>query len=449
MAKKAKKKQDDPTEGPDFGEFTLGHPDEEHLLARLWESAQKNTQFPGTAHLHMLATRPGTQTDAGAKYFHLDLNRRLLVILEKHDGRVTARRTLPLQEPALADLGPPALVPGPEEASFHREVFVAADLDIDDELRDWTMETIGERLPGLAAVAATLGIFRPGHQDAFMPPTPLLPANIARLGATLAGMRLRPGVVRALAEGWLDTGEASGMAFVMEPLDGEEWWLATRPFKRLAGPIGEWTGPWQQTTGEGPSRVPMALRALRWPLAAAEPFEVGTPTVLEPDEIEVLLGTLPPNQTMPGTAEEYAQFAGAGFERDVLANKGTHDPRVIVFRGRDWERWNLDGNLPTDLDDIVRNIVRRGTEPDAVVLVHFGIVPLDGGTAAKCLLSIAEHRGVRHTRAMDIRSDATGKVVATRFLRAGSEATDSDLWIGVEPVTVLETFQRPGGVGEA
>ncbi|MSQ01813.1 MAG: hypothetical protein EXR71_07965 [Myxococcales bacterium] len=66
---------------------------------------------------------------------------------------------------------------------------------------------------------------------------------------------------------------------------------------------------------------------------------------------------------MPATAEEYAEFAATSFERDVLANKGTHDPRVMVFRGRHWERWHLDGHLPTDLDDLVRNIVRRGPEP--------------------------------------------------------------------------------------
>lgn len=439
-------KKVDNAEGPDFGEFTIGAPDEQMVFAQLWELAAKNTTLPGMGFMRLVATHPTTNAPIGIKTYSLDTNRHRLVVVEERDGRVTARRTIELNAaPAEPDTRPPALDPGPEEATFHRESFTAADLDIEDELRDWTLETIGDRLPGMGAVAAGIGIFRPRFQDAFMPAQPLLPANVARLGATLSRLRLRAGVVRAMAEGWLDTGEPNGMAFVMEWLEGEGWWLATRPFRRRAGPIGEWTGPWHQLEGSGPGQVPMALRALRWPLAAAAAYDVGEPKDLEAEEMEVAFGELPPDQVLPTTAEGFAALAAFPFERDVLAGKGVHEPRVVVFRGRSWERWNLEGPLPTDIDDVLRNICRRGADPDAMVLVQFAIVPLDGATLTKCLMSTAEHRGARFARVMEIRADASGKVAGIRYLRAGAEAEDPELWIGVEPLTMLTTMERSAG----
>ncbi len=443
MAKKPPKKKASSTEGPDFGAFTIGHPDEQALFAQLWELAAKNKQFPGTAHIRMAASHRETGLPVGVKNYHLDLNRHLLVAVEEHDGRVTARKTVELnQTPTAPDTRPPALDPGPAEASFQREAFTAADLDIEEELRDWAMNAIDEMLPGLAAVPACVGIFRPRQQDAFAPAQPLFPANAARMGTTLARLRQRPGVVRAMAEGWLDTGEPAGLAFVLEPLADEGWWLATRPFVRRAGPIGEWTGPWHAVEGTGPAQLPMALRSLRWPLAAALPYETGEPKVVESQENEVACGDLPPDQKLPATAEEYAALAAFPFERDVIANKGVHSPRVVVFRGRSWERWNLDGHLPTDLDDMVRNICRHGPQPDAVVLVQFGVVPVDGAVLTKCLLSMAEHADARFTRAMEIRADSTGQVSSVRYLNASW--VDDDRWIGVAPITELTRIERKG-----
>jgi len=355
------------------------------------------------------------------------------------DGDVTlARRTIELDAgPREPDLRPPVLSPGPAEATYLREPFTAADLDIDDEFRQWAMDAHDEMLPGLGAVPACLGVFRARQQDCYTPAEPLYPANVARLGATLARMRQRPGIERALAEGWLDMGEPRGLAFVLEPLQGEGWWCATRPFSRRAGPIGEWSGPWRQQEGVGPAELPPGLRPLRWPLPAALPFETGEPRVMAVPDTEVAMGTLAAGQVLPTTAEDWAALAASPFERDVLAEKGEHAPRVIVFRGRDWERWNLDGPLPTDLDDMVRNICRRGGDPDAVVVVQFAIVPLEGGSFGKCLLARAEHRGERHTRAMEIVADSAGKPSRIRYLRLAGE--DEAGWIGVAPLTELTT----------
>lgn len=410
-------------------------------MVQLWELAAKNQQFPGTAHIRMVASHRQTGRPVGFKSYHLDLNRHVLVAVEEHDGRVTARKTVELSaKPTPPDTRPPALDTGPADASFVREAFVAADLDIDEERRDWAMNAIDEMLPGLAAVPACIGLFRPRQQDAFAPAEPLLPTNAARLGATLARLRQRPGVVRVMVEGWLDAGEPAGLAFVLEPLEGEGWWFATRPFTRRHGPIGEGTGPWHQSEGTGPAQVPMALRSLRWPLAAAVPYETGEPRVAESKETEVAFGELPPTQTLPATAEEYAALGALPFERDAIANKGVHPPRVMVFRARSWERWSLDGHLPTDLDDMVRNICRHGPQPDAVVLARFGVVPVDGTVLTKCLLVTAEHADHRFTRVLELRADATGRVTGVRYLSAANEGDER--WIGVEPVTELTGIER-------
>jgi hypothetical protein len=427
----------------DFGTFTIGHPDEQSIVGRLWELAAKNEKFPGTAHIRMLATRPETGKEAGKKTYSLDLNLGRLVVVEEHDGKVRARKTIPIQttvpEP---DDRPPALVPGPAEASFAREPFVAADLNIDDELRDWAMAAIDEMLPGLAAVPACIGLFRERQQDAFSPAEPLLPANVPRLGATLALLRRRPNHERVLVEGWVEAGETTGLAFVLEAIGEDAWWLGVRPFRRRAGPIGEWSGQWQQIDSGGPAPIPLPLRALRWPLAGATAYDTGEPAIAETPENEVAFGEFAAGVVLPATAEGFATVSAGPFEQDVQANKGEHPPRLMVFRGRHWERWSLDGPLPTDMDDMVRNICARGELPEAVVLIRFGLVPLDGGGLTKCLLSVAEHKGERYTRAMEIRADATGKVAGVRYLRAGRE--DDERWIGVEPITKLTTTERPG-----
>lgn len=433
------------TEGPDFGEFTLGHENEQSLMIQLWELAATNTVVPGTAHLRMVATHPVTNQQLGIKSFHLDVNQKRLVVVEEKDGRVTARRTIALEAEA-PEQGPPAIDPGPAEASFLRQPLKGMDLDIDDEPRDFATAGVDDRLPGLGAVVATVRLLSRQHMDSFVPPQPCLPTNVSRLGSTLNSLRRRPGVERALAEGWLDTGEVLGLAFVFEPVGDGDYWLATRNFQRRAGGIGEWAGPW--TVTESPAPLPMALRALHRPLPAALPYPTGEPTPETLAPVAVEMGTLAAEQVLPTEAQDWASLAAGPFERDVLANKGFHAPRVMVFRGHDWERWLLDDDLPTDLDDVIRNICLRGREPDAVVLVQFGVVPVDGANYEKCLLAIAESRGQRHTRALQLRFDASGKVVGCRLLRAEPGREPEDLWIGVEPLTRLTTeFAR--AVGEA
>lgn len=443
MSKKQDGVRGSDMEGPDFGEFTVAHQDEEALLSRLWAEAAVRPEARGVAQVRMEATDPKTRKVMAVKSLILDIPGDRLVVIEERDGRVTARRTVALDSKSnVPDTRPPALTPGPAEADFHREPFLSADLDIDEELRDWVMSALDERLPGLAGVVAEVGIYRARTLDAFIPGSPLLPANIARLGATLHALRMRPGVLRSLVEGWVGTDEAAGLAFVFEPLANDGWWLGTRPFRRRAGPIGEWTGPWKQQEGTGPSALPMQFRALRWPLATAVPFVVGEPSAIEFPEMEVRGGTLPASQVLPRTAADYAALAALPFESDAAAQKGAHAPRAVVFRGRQFELWQLEPPLPTDLDDVMRNIAMRGVAPDAMALVQFGLVPIEGGALARCLLTVSEYADARHVRAMELRMDAEGSVVATRYLTLAQAQHDDTRWIGVEPITRLSTEER-------
>jgi hypothetical protein len=428
--------------GPSFGTFTIGHPDEVAFVVDLQQKAIANTRFPGTFHARLQAQDQTTGEVVATKTYHIDLNKRELVVEEERQGRLTARATLHLgDEPDDADTRPPTLNPGPERPAFVRESFAAADLNIDDEFREWSMSTIDARLPGLAAVECCLGVFREGQQDCYQPAHCLLPANVARMGATLAKMRRAPRVVRALAEGWLDTGEPTGLAFSLEWLEGEGWWVATRPFRRVPGPIGEWTGPWQEREGEGPDGLPTALRALRFPLPTAEAWVTGEPKALEIDEMEVHGGELGADLPAPTTAEGWAGLVAEAYERDAAAQNPPPQPRLFVFRGRRFERYHLDGPLPTDIDDFIRNVLLRGAPPDAVALVQQGLVPIERGALARCLLTVAESAGRRHVRALEMRMSAEGRVRAVRHLRLESDDSEPQ-WLGVEPITRLSATER-------
>ena len=72
-----------------------------------------------------------------------------------------------------------------------------------------------------------------------------------------------------------------------------------------------------------------------------------------------------------------------------------------------------------------------------MVLVQFGLIPVEGGVLARCLISTAEYADTRHTRAMEYRADAEGRVVATRHLPVVSPDDEDTRWIGVEPLTEL------------
>ncbi len=113
------------------------------MLAQLSENASKNPKKPGEAFGRIPATRTRNgKTEAGFKVYRVDLNNNRLTITEEWSGSETARRTTRLNE--LGDLRaqyPDARAvrlpdPGPATATFHRLPFRAADLDIDDELRD-------------------------------------------------------------------------------------------------------------------------------------------------------------------------------------------------------------------------------------------------------------------------------------------------------------------------
>lgn len=149
-------------DGPDFGEFTVSHPDEQSLMSKLWTEAAR-PGAPGLAQVRMEAVDPKTKRVIAVKSLILDLDQDKLVVLEERNGRLTARRTLPLNPPAHEpDLRPPALDPDPPDPVFLREPFFCADLEIADELRDAVMGLMDGSVPGRAAVVAEVGRALPG-----------------------------------------------------------------------------------------------------------------------------------------------------------------------------------------------------------------------------------------------------------------------------------------------
>lgn len=437
------------TDGPDFGTFTVSFPNLQGVLDRLQELAATNQEYPGQAHAEVSGKDKRTGRTTATQTWHLDQTRGVLCVVESIGGKLTARKTMPLaslapDEPA----GPPQPETGPETASFERRPFFGADVDIEDELRDWVKEQVQTDSLGAAAVPARIRLFGGTRQDVLVLPRPLLPASLATMGATLAALRMRVGVARCFAEGWIDQGDERGMAFVLERGEDEAWWAATRFFRRKPGPVLEWIAPWREQEGEGPSALPVELRSVRWSLASAKPLLVGEPSAPPEPSVQMAPGTFGPNWKMPPTAEALADEVGRSFETEARGKAGPPaGQRVLVIRGRDWERWEIEGEAPVDLDDLVRAACKRGAAPDAVVVVQQALVPIDGATA-RALVTQAELGLNRHTRCMEFRLNAVGRIATWRLLRGPSGPIErEDAWIGNDPVTDFDWVVL--GKGEA
>lgn len=435
-------------DGSDFGKFTIGDPRERELLVHLHEQAAKNVNAPGTAFAKLKATDPKTGAYIGTKTWSLDLVKRRMVVEEELRGKLTARKTIVLPGSGERDDRVPNVVPGPEEHEFERRPW-PGDPDDDDDVRAPARAAVEQDTPGFSVTLARVRLLRRRSQDVLTMPRPCFPANTAVMGATLAQLRLAPGVERATAEGWLDVGEGVGLAFVFDWLPDDGWWLATRRFRRRAGPLAEWIGPWKEEEGVGPSKVPIQLRAVRWPMSTVTPLDPGEPEPFALPDVAMQPGRLTGNDPLPEKAADLATFVGRPFEADLLGGKPAQGPRVVVFRGRDWERYELDGELPTDLDDVVRALCAKEPQPQAVVVVHHSIVTVADGTQARCLLSVAEVAGIRSVRAMQYVCDPDGKLTSWRLLATPDQHLQGgDGWIGVEPVTALG-FDVLGEIGEA
>lgn len=431
------------TSGPgDHGTFTIHAPQEIALLTQLSENAMKNPERPGEAFGRIGATRTvDGRTEQGFKIFHLDLNTQHVTITEEWSGLETARKTVALDavDHDAPDDRPVALPdPGPASPTFCRMAFRAADLDIDDELRDWAKERADQDVLGLSVLPRRIRLFGEGFQEVASLPHPLAADLAPGTGATLKVLSARRGVQRRLVEGWFASGDGRGTAWILDLGEGDAWWLAMRAFERRPGMLGVWSSAWFIRAGVGPATLLPTLRPLI-DLPAGEPaIPIGEPVAPPQPELGMFGGSLGPGEKPPTTAQAVAERVGASWEPKVHTEP-PEGARLTVFRGSEWETWHLDGEFPPGLDDIIRAIAARGAPPTSVALVRMGIIPLEG-EPYRAMITEGEAEGRRYVRALVTKYGPNGEVLASRLAVSDPGEVGQNGWIGVEPITDLALF---------
>lgn len=435
----------------DHGTFTLSSPRESVMLVQLMEQARKNTKKPGHAWGRIEGSRTvDGRTEVAFKVYHVDLNTNRLTITQEQGGLETARLTVDLASPPTApevEAGPTAPPdPGPDEPAFRRYPFRAADILPVDELRDWAMARADEDVVNLSVLPRRIRLFGEGFQEEVTLPKPFAAHVAPGTGATLRALRRRPGVERALVEGWFGSVDGRGTAWILEVGDDEDWWLAMRTFARRPGDIGAWTSAWSSREGSDVASLTSLLHVVVAPPAGETPIPLGSPTPPSPPDFGMFIGALPPGEAVPNTAADVADRVGREWEANLPLGKRPEGPRLTVFRGSELESWVLDGPFPMGLDDMIRAICARGEVPASIALVHMGVLPFEG-EVYRALLTDGEAGGRRHTRAMLIRMAPSGRILGYRIVYRDHGAVGDDGWIGVAPITEMSLFALGAGEG--
>jgi hypothetical protein len=422
----------------DHGMFILQSPQEDILLLQLSESAARNAQKPGEAWARLKATRKdGTRSVEGIKTFHLDLNAKRLTITETWGGVETARRTLALDaepEPVAGPCPPPD--PGPDEPSFLRYSFLEAELLPDEELQAWAMRRAERDLLELSVLPRRIRLVGDGFQEVLALPGPAAPGLAPGTGATLRALFDRPRIERRLVEGWFAGVEGADQAWIVEIAEEGQGWLATLDFERRPGMIGVGKGEWSQRSGPVPDILPEALRPLCVPSPEATALAVGEPRRPGPPDIRMAFGSLPSEESPPSSAVLVAEKVGRDWESKLPLGALDEGVRLTLFRGQDRETWDLKGEMPTEIDELIRTIAARGDPPTSLALVRMGIFQFEG-VFYRALITVGEALGQRYTRAMLIRMAPDGTVTGYRLVGRDEGPVGDDGWIGVEPTTSL------------
>jgi len=430
----------------------LDDPQEVILLLHLIEVAHKNQKTPGQAWARLQRTRiVEGGNEQGFKVFHVDLETNRATITEEWAGVETARQTMALDALPSEPEGesPPTPPPdeGPKEPAFYWLPFRARRPSAGGDLRRWVQERAEEDVPNLSVLPRRIRLFRGGLQEVLDLPRPFAPGVAPGTGATLRSLSGRPGVDRRFVEGWFADDEGRGTAWVLDVgSDVAGCWFATRPFERRPGSVGMWTGDWSQRTGLGLDPVSLSLLAIVKPPLGEKAIAVGEPMQVNPPEIGMTGGTLPPTEPVPSTAEGVAERVGRDYESRFYGGTLDEGARLTVFRGREWEAWMLKGRFPMGLDDVVRAISARGDRPTSLALVQVGVVPLEGD-AFRALVTQGEAQGRRFTRAMLIRTAPDGTITGHRIVVRDDGVIGEQGWMGVAPPEDMTLFTL--GAGEA
>jgi len=284
-------------------------------------------------------------------------------------------------------------------------------------------------------------------------------------GALVAAAR-RDGVRRAFRFGELSIQSGDGRrrraAGVLELLlpaevDAEpRWWFAYRFVGVARDEIGVLHGEWLESEGTGAAELDESARHwLDTTPEQIESIEIGK-TSLSPPEPAVRASVHELTEDLPGDAQGVANLAGELAHFDLVRG-ALGGVLVLAFHERDVERWEIHGEMPYSVDDLVRAIAEYSSAL-AVALVRPAVMELGEGPGEgeeaethRTLTALAERDGRRfvHIRTLNVTPEGVrdgGLVIVTD---CGEPGVDG--WIGVPPtrpirVDPLGQKTGPGGV---
>lgn len=254
-------------------------------------------------------------------------------------------------------------------------------------VRDAVRAEIDAALEALRALPSAIRLLSPGVQEEALLDHVLGPDLAPSVAAFMREARLRPGVVRCFRVGEVVFDGSQGrqrVAAAVEWMDDERWWAAWRS-------ISEAGATWNEAAGRGLADLVSELRPW-FDAGDARVESIGEREVEGPD---IRAAVMPMDQPLPETLEELASALAP--EVDALAVQGRLDGLlVLAFRERTLERWELRGNLPCAVEDLVRAIAIQ--EPVRAVAVGWmGRVKLGEAVHSALLLQLERpgDRGVR------------------------------------------------------
>lgn len=242
-------------------------------------------------------------------------------------------------------------------------------------------------------------------------------------------------------------GEKRRCAAILEveprPQPGEEVWRAS--WRRIGtgeGGVGVFHGDWEHASGVGNHTLPEALREWLDPGNRSinfGPMKFENEPKPEPD-VRMAPGTL--GADPPTTADGVANMTGSMLDAEILA-KGLDYLLLLVYRGRDFERWEVRGDLGCDADDFIR-AVSGWSKPDSVAILYGTVGPFHG-QQRRGVSTLAEAQGRRFERVLPLSFGPDGKPSPLSPLGRWHTVAPADLWIGVAPKAEVALYLPSGG----
>jgi hypothetical protein len=265
----------------------------------------------------------------------------------------------------------------------------------------------------------------------------------------------REGIVTYLREGELNLPSEQGgrrrTACILQALSREEWWLATRPFGTDRVGVGQLHEEWTERSGKGREDLPEELHD--WFFSDRAEFKSVEEETFQPltEGSDIRTAFLAPIPGKIGDAMQFALGIGRSMDNEVLS-QGLTCHLVFAATEESLERWEIRGQLPCTLDDLIRNIVVRSS-PNAVALITPGIFGTSQGNK-RAVFAHAEcaDSAKRARRVLVLEFDASGQAKPAQELGQVRELEDADRWFGTAPDVELELSALgfdDGGLGGA